>query len=374
MRPLSSFLPKAPAAPAVSLARGEAFFSRRIALLETEPAAGQVALAIEGLAPFPPEQLYYGHVVAADGRSALVFAAFRRRFSGEETAEWAQAALVTPAFVPLLALRPAGDGLVLGLADGRICGLAWRAGEALPVCVLARESGADDLAAFAAELSARAELPVGSEVVRIDGALRLETAGDDRFLVLRGDERLGELPAARLAGADVRDPEFLASRRKALRRDEWLWRGLQGAAALLLLAALIDIGAGLWGFGVGRQRAKADGQAEAVAQTETAQALANRIAELNEKRLKPFEMLKLINPMRPDTVIFQRVVTRGLLGLEVEAQATNAEDVGTYSNALRALPALTKVNTRVDGARDGVTRFVLSLDFKAEALRNGGGE
>jgi hypothetical protein len=125
---------------------------------------------------------------------------------------------------------------------------------------------------------------------------------------------------------------------------------------------------------VGRQRAKADGQAEAVAQTETAQALANRIAELNEKRLKPFEMLKLINPMRPDTVIFQRVVTRGLLGLEVEAQATNAEDVGTYSNALRALPALTKVNTRVDGARDGVTRFVLSLDFKAEALRNGGGE
>lgn len=374
MRPLSSFFPKAPAAPAVSLARGEAFFTRRIALVETEPAAGQVALAVEGLAPFPPEQLYFGHAASADGKAALVFAAFRRRFAGEETAEWSQAALVTPSFVPLLALRPAGDCVVLGLADGRIHGLAWRAGEELPVCVLAREGGENELGSFAAELSARAELPAGAEVVRVDGALRLETDGDDRFVVLREAERLGELPAARLAGADVRDPEFLAARRKALRRDEWLWRGLQGAAALLLLAALLDIGAGLWGFGVGRQRAKADGQAEAVAQTETAQALANRIAELNEKRLMPFEMLTLINPARPDSVIFQRVVTRGLLGLEVEAQATNAEDVGTYSNALRALPALAKVGTRVDGARDGVTRFVLSLDFKADALRNGGEE
>jgi len=136
---------------------------------------------------------------------------------------------------------------------------------------------------------------------------------------------------------------------------------------------VIDLGSGAWSWNTGRLEAKAASQKEAVAQTETAQTLANRIAELNEKRLMPFEMLTLVNPARPDTVIFQRVVTRGLLGLEVEAQATNAEDVGTYSNALKALPALAQVRTRVDGARDGVTRFVLSLDFKAEALRGNGG-
>jgi hypothetical protein len=374
MRPLSQFLPSAPPAPAICLARGDAFFVRRIALIESEPAAGQVSLAIEGLAPFPPEQLYFGHVASADGRAALVFAAFRRRFEAAETEAWNAAEFVTAEFVPLLAVRPAaGEGVVVHIGDNRLIGLAWRAGDDLPSLVLARGGDEADVAAFTEEVRARAELPRHVETMRVAGVLALRPAGEGGHEAVLGGEARGVLSALRLGGADVRDPEFLAERRRARVRDEWLWRGLLGAAALLALAAVIDLGAGAWSWGVGRQEAKAESQKEAVAQTETAQALANRIAELNEKRLMPFEMLTLVNPSRPDTVIFQRVVTRGLLGLEVEAQATNAEDVGTYSNALKALPALAGVRTRVDGARDGVTRFVLSLDFKAEALRGNGG-
>ncbi len=375
MRSLSQFLPSAPPAPAVCLARGDAFFVRRIALVESEPAAGQVGLAIEGLAPFPPEQLYFGHVVSADGRGALVFAAFRRRFDASETGDWEAAEFVTAEFVPLLAVRPtAGEGVVVHIGDDRLIGLAWRAGDDLPALVLARSGGEGDVAAFAEEVRARAELARHVETVRVAGALALRPAGEGGHEAVLGGEARGVLSAQRLGGADVRDPDFLADRKRARVRDEWLWRGLLGAAALLALAALIDLGSGAWAWGVGRQEAKAERQTEAVEQTETAQALANRIAELNEKRLMPFEMLTLVNPARPDTVIFQRVVTRGLLGLEVEAQATNAEDVGNYSNALKALPALAEVRTRVDGARDGVTRFVLSLDFKADALRGNGGE
>ncbi len=109
-----------------------------------------------------------------------------------------------------------------------------------------------------------------------------------------------------------------------------------------------------------------------VAQIEEAQLLANRIGELSEKRLMPFEMLALINPARPDSIIFQSIVTRGLLGLEVSAQAANASDVGSYANALEALPAIATVATGEVRSRDGVTTFVLSLEFKPEALRNGG--
>lgn len=376
MRPLSQFFPSATVAPSVFLARGDAFFVRRISLVETEPAAGQVSLAIEGLAPFPPEQLYYGHVVSADGRGALVFAAFRRRFEAAETEAWADAALVTPEFVPLLALRPsAGDGVLVHVGGQRLTGAAWRAGDDLPLVVVSRAGGESELSDFVADVRERAGLASRVEASRVDGAPALRAAGEGSWEVVLGEAVCGALAGVRLAGADIRDPEFLLERRRAQKRDEWLWRGLVGAAALLALAALIDLGAGAWSWGVGRQEAKAESQKESVVQTETAQALANRIAELNEKRLMPFEMLTLVNLSRPETVVFQTVVTRGLLGLDVEAQATNAEDVGTYSNALKALPALAEVRTRVDGARDGVTRFVLSLDFRAEALRgNGGGQ
>jgi hypothetical protein len=122
-----------------------------------------------------------------------------------------------------------------------------------------------------------------------------------------------------------------------------------------------------------RQReARVETQKPVVAQIDAAQMLANRIAELSEKRLMPFEMMAAINPARPDSVVFQRLVTRGLLGLEVEAQAVNPEDVGAYANALKTLPAVASVQTREVRARDGVTSFVLALEFKPDVLKEGG--
>jgi hypothetical protein len=224
------------------------------------------------------------------------------------------------------------------------------------------------------ELRDRAEFGADVTVQPLTGTLALLPGSNGGFEAKCEGRSLGILPADRMAGADVRDPGFLLERRRAERRDVWLWRGLLGVAALLALAALLDAGAAAFGLYGGKLRAQVAAQTPAVRQTETAQALANRIAELSEKRLMPFEMLALINPARPDSVVFQRVVTRGLAALEVEAQAGNAEDVGGYSNALKALPALASVKTRVDGVRDGVTRFVLNLEFKPEALRNGGGQ
>lgn len=373
MSVLSRFLPSAPPAPPLVLARGDAFFTRRVPLGEGEPAAAQALLALEGMAPFPPEQLFHGHAASADGRSALVFAAFRRRFDAEEQGVWAGAVFVTPEFLPLLLARPTGGvGVSIHVGESRLTGLAWLEGQELPEIVLVREAGPDALESFTAELKARAGLPADSPERPLRGVLSVRASDDDTREAFCGEESLGPLPVAWAESVDIRDPEFLDARRRARVRDEWLWRGLLGAAALLALAALLDLGAGglhLWNRSL---RARITAQAPTVQQTETAQTLANRIGELSERRLRAFKMLDLINPARPDTVIFQRVVTRGLLSLEVEAQTTNAEDVGTYANSLKNMPILAKVNTRVDGSRDGVTTFRLALDYKPDALREGG--
>ncbi len=374
MRALSRFLPSAPPPSPCLLARGEAFFVRRATLVADEPAAAQLLLAVEGMAPFPPEQLYHGHVLSADGRAALVFASFRRRFTAEETADWVTAALVTAEFVPLLAVSGEGDRIVVHVGGERISALAWRSGEDLPEAVLVRQGGEDGVQVVIQELRARVNFGADVTVQQLTGTLALLPESNGALEALCEGQSLGSVPAARLAGADVRDPDFLLERRRAEQRDVWLWRGLLGVAALLALSAILDVGAGAFGIYGSKLRAQVVAQTDAVRQTETAQSLANRIAELSEKRLMPFEMLALINPARPDSVVFQRVVTRGLTALEVEAQANNAEDVGSYSNALKALPALSSVKTRVDGVRDGVTRFVLTLEFKPEALRNGGAQ
>lgn len=372
MSVLTQYLPSALPPPPVVLARGDAFFVRRVALAEGEPLEAQVTLALEGMAPFPPDQLYHGHLPAADGRSALVFAAFRRRFEAVDTDLWDIAALVTPDFVPLLAVKPAGAGVTLHAAEGRLTALGWVGGEDLPAAVLVRAGGPEQVAAVLDEVRARAGLAADVEVKELAEQYTLAASGEGEFTVSEGGRPVALLPVAWTAGADVRDPEFLAARRRAGVRDHWLWRGLLGAAALLALAALLQTGSGGLGFFTSRREAQVAAQKPLVAQIDAAQMLANRIAELSEKRLMPFEMMATINPPRPESVVFQRLVTRGLLGLEVEAQAVNPEDVGAYANALKALPALASVQTREVRARDGVTSFILALEFKPDVLKKGG--
>ncbi len=377
MSALSRFLPAVPSAPPLLLARGDAFFVRRVDLAAGESLGPQVTLALEGMAPFPPEQLYFGHLPAADGSAALVFAAFRRRFSAEETEAWEGAALVTAEFAPLLAARPgaggsATDGAVVHVGEARVVALAWRAGLELPVATLVRTGGEESVDAVLAELFERAGLPADAGVRRIDGPLALTAAADGSVTARAGETVLGPWPAEWVRSSDVRDTEFLAARRRAEVRDRWLWRGLLGAAALLVLAAVLDVGSGVLGALTKRREAQIAAQAPNVRQTETAQTLANRIAELSEKRLMPFEMMALINPARPESVVFQRAVTRGLLKIEIEAQAQNAEDVGNYARTLKEQPGVASAAARDIRARDGVTSFILDVEFKAEALKNGG--
>ncbi|MBC8010861.1 MAG: hypothetical protein H7067_12285 [Burkholderiales bacterium] len=372
MSALSKYLPSLPPAPPVVLARADAFFTRRVPLAPGEPVGPQVSLALEGMAPFPPEQLYYGHLTGADGQSALVFAAFRRRFSAEETEAWDSAAMVTPEFVPLLPTRPSGDGLTLHVGAARVTALAWKAGADLPAAVVVRVGGSEISESLLDEARSRAELPLYAEVIRIEGEPLLVAAGEGAFESRVGEASHGALPESWSTSMDVRDPEFLNERRLAAVRDLWLWRGLLGAAAVLVFSATLHIGSGVLGLLTRSRENLIATQKPVVEQISAAQLLANRIGELSEKRLMPFEMMALINPPRPESVVFQRAVTRGLLGLEVEAQAANAEDVGAYENALRALPALASVSTRDVRARDGVTSFVITIEFKSAALRNGG--
>src|SRR6188474_3363744 len=94
-----------PPPPKVALLPDALFFTRSIPIaagVTPAAAAAQIELTLEAISPFPIAQLYYGWFWTEGAEDALVFAAYRRRFTSEQTAAWAGAELVLPTFAAVL--------------------------------------------------------------------------------------------------------------------------------------------------------------------------------------------------------------------------------------------------------------------------------
>jgi len=356
------------------------FFLRLVPLAPDLPAAGQVELALEGLAPFPVAQLYWGCCVAPDRTAALVYAAHRRRFTAEETAPWERADVVVPEILALLGAAPAGPAVLLHAGDNRLSGAAWAAESKWPVAVHTRayaETPTEDVRRqFAAELAAKAGLK-GAPVRPISGTPGARRDGDDLIFELAdvAGSTVASLPVARADqhALDIRDRVFLEKRRRDLNRGEFIWRVLLAGMAVAGLAVVLDLSAVSLNFIGHALHQRITAQAPYVEKLETAHGLSSRIDELTHRRLRFFEMLSAINESRPHSIQFNRTSTSGHYGLEIEAQTNSADDVGTYEAALRRLPALEKVEIRDLRARDGVTTFGLSVAFKTDPTPAAGG-
>src|SRR5262249_6149507 len=104
--------------------------------------AAQVELAIEAFAPFPLDGLYHGHYWVPGSDRALAFAAYRRRFTTDQTAEWNEAEVVLPTFAAVLGAKvePATTA-ILANADG-LTAVHWDGGP-VPTAVWTRPVALD---------------------------------------------------------------------------------------------------------------------------------------------------------------------------------------------------------------------------------------
>ena len=356
------------------------FFLRLVPLAPDLPAAGQVELALEGLAPFPAAQLYWGACVAPDRTSALVYAAHRRRFTAEETSAWERAELVVPDLLALLGAAPAGPTILILAGDNRLSGAAWPASARWPVAVHTRAyAGApneDTRRQFAAELGDKAGLK-DPPVKLVAGTPRARQEGDSLVLELvdAAGTAVAATPVARADqdALDIRDRAFLDKRRRDTNRGELIWKVLLGGVAAAGLAAVFDLGALTVSLVNRAQHRQVGLQAPFVQKLEIANTLTSRVDDLTHRRLRFFEMLSTINEPRPRSISFNRTGTNGHQALEIEAQTNSADDVGTYEAALRKLAALEKVEIHDLRAREGVTTFGLSVAFKVEGAPTPGG-
>jgi hypothetical protein len=373
---LLKFLKSGPPPPRVMLLPDHRFFVRSLAVAEGTTAAevgAQVELALETLSPFPPAQLYYGYFWLPGSTHALVFAAYRKRFTMEQTAEWGGAELVAPASAALFAIvhKPATT-LLMPSADG-LTAIYWDS-SAVPSLVLTRSLAVD--ATDADRAQARDELlhaAGGSRtVIDLTVAPEIAVSPDDKALLFRAGEFTASLPMAAVPALDVRDKGELAALHRAQARDLILWRVFAGCAAafaLLLVGELALLGIGRpWQKTLATQVAA---QQPIVDKISTAQTLATRIEDLSSKRLLPIEMITLVKEKR-GSIMFQKTTTStamGLYTLKIDAQTPNSGDLDVFRTALMGLPSVADVRVDNPVSRNGVTTFTLVITFKPDTVK-----
>jgi len=375
-----NFLRAGPPPLRVLLLPDALFFVRSVPVV-IEPAAAedaaqvasQVELVLDASSPFALAQLYYGHFWAQGSDHAVVFAAYRRRFTAEQTAAWTGADLVLPAFAAILGagVEPATT-VVLSSPEG-LTAVRWDEGP-VPSDVWFQPvpPGATD----EERARARGDLLRHREsrnIIDLAAPPTAEPRRGDGEIVFRSGDFLSRLPAELARGLDVRDKEELAALRRARARDVVLWRIGIGCVAffgLLALGELALAGGGLWQQA---RRVKFNAQAPVVAGIMTRQEVADRINDLSTRRLLPIEMLQavhpqLLNPPRP-SILFTRASTTGLYTLTADAETPNAGEIKTYQNELESLPVCANVVIKNQQTRDNVATFTLVVTFKPEALK-----
>lgn len=373
-RPSLKFLRTGALPPKVALLPDALFFTRSFPVsAKATPAevAGQAELALEGMSPFPAAQLYHGFFWAPGAECVLVYAAYRRRFTREQLAEWEGAALVLPAFAALLGVEVEESTTMLVFSADGLTAIHWGIW-AVPAAVYFRP--------LPPEATEADRTRVKDELLRLTGGSRkvIELADPivaeapvrgGNELVFRAGNRLSVLPAGWVAGMDVRDKAELAALRRARARDMILWRVFMGGLAAIGLMLLGLVGLAGEGFWQQTRAAKVAAQQPVVDTIMTAQSLASRTNELSTKRLLPLEMISLVSGRKPAVIQFLRATTSGLYTLSVDAQTASPNEVAAFRTALGELPACEKVEVRDQRTRDNLMTFTLVITFKPDALR-----
>ncbi len=376
------------------------FFCRAVPISETDkPAevAAQIELALEGMSPFPPAQMYHGHFWKVGAKHACVFAAYRKRFTAEQVESWSDAEAVLPTFASMLGTSAKQPMTLLLWSEKSLTAVNWSNMNDAPESIIARDLPTEPTEASRAALRNAVlqesgfvpDVPVFASTGTVIPDAVFHQSGESRTIVepatapnfeqtAKGDAftfRCATLSAAftreELDVLDVRDKEELATRRRARARDLLLWRVLLGCFAAMALAATLNIvviGGTIW------QKARTtrvDRQEPYVAKIQTAKTLTLRIDERSTKRMRPLEMISMLDSKKPSSITFinASVTSPNLYTLEVTAQTANSSDISEFRSALSGMPWCENVDWKESSLVNGLSNFRVIVTFKANAFK-----
>jgi hypothetical protein len=168
-----------------------------------------------------------------------------------------------------------------------------------------------------------------------------------------------------LWSSDLRDTGFAATESKVRKRSALIWKGLRlsGAAAILLLLFQL-FSLGLSAFNVFKEREIQKLEPDAV-RVENKLTLAARLTQSTEEDLKPFLLMEAINPLRPDSIFFDKVRSSAFNEIEIQGKSTDGvTPVNAFADSIGQLSYVNSVENNSQ-TRNNQTSFELLITFSS---------
>ena len=373
------------------LAPADAFFTRTVEVpkgLSHEDRLAYIQLFLEGNAPFPMEQLAWGYLHDGNSGFAFVYATPKsrlKRLGVEKPETYFQ---LFPGFISLYGEVVDRATVRFLSQNGVLSAIYLQPGNPVPEKVISRKLNAD-LLTDEVQLQARDELAAR---LQLDGhaceeglwlgqEIRIHTSGRVEFLHrhLASPSPLGlkvvtlQLDEAGLWAADLRDPAYAMRERAIRQRSSLIWKSLRFAGwAALMLAAFQIAGFLLSGVTVWQER-KIRVIEPLATRVENKLTLAERLTQSTEEDLKPFLLMEAINPMRPDSIFFNKVRSRAFNELEIEGQSTEGvTPVNAFADSIKQLPFVESVENNSQ-TRNNQTSFEFLITFSEQPSAPPGG-
>ncbi len=367
----------------VLLVPGEVFYCHSLTLPPeiSDSEIDQFAeLSLEGLSPFPLDQLLWGFLRDEKTSLILIYAAYRESINNLGVENLDQYYHVLPSFITINGVSFDEPSITFLSENNSMSALTFSAHSTVPenVFTLSLEN-IDNSDASLLKVKNSLLVSLKNEGYKIDNSIYLGTSAlvdsDDK---LRFKHRLvsGEIEpdlnstATRLPmdekklwDADIRASSFKlkASRKRNYSRYVWSSTQLAGiAASLFLLLQFIFMMTDTWtDFRIDKVAERSD----EVALIEQKNNLLLRIEQIAQNELKPFEMLATMNLKRPSSIYFTQAVSDSFNQIQVDAAASNVEVVNRYMENLRNLPLVSDAKIKKIVSRSGNAPFTVVVTF-----------
>ncbi len=366
---------EAPERDRILLLPGYLFFVESIPLAENlslEDTASLAVLSLEGLTPFPLEQLSWGYAVDEKTRHLLLFAAYQERLKAAGFSKLEPFRQVYPDFLALENTSSSSPKThILSTSEG-LTAANFAAGARFPSDVAALpppspesdEENRDDRSATPPpDLES---LTPGLDLEHFPLGQSLEGPLQGRFtesgsLLFSTPGHESSFPASALWTADLRSNDYAQKTRSARNRDRILWRVLTYAACFALALFLLEGFRFGTHFVIQHRNQKIEERATKVSQLAARNELVNRLELRASGRLRPFTALQVMNRTRPPSIYFTTIESGEFNRFEVEGIASNPNEVNQYVESLRNTGYFESVEQQNNRVVSGKVSFTLRL-------------
>lgn len=355
----------------VGLVPADAFFLRLIKLPKGLPDVeieAFIQLDMEGNSPFPMEQLAWGFFAHEDSPHAFAFATPLARLKTLEMGDPEGYYQLFPGFVSLLGEKVEQPTVRFLCQRNSLSAIFMNPGQSVPVKINSRKLGSEVLT-DAVLLKARGGLAdslntagyscgdglwLGQGIeVAADGAVHFVHRHIHEVRSLGLKTHILKLSGKKLWEVDLRGSAYARRESNIRQKSALIWKSVKIGGAIAMLLLLLQVATfGLKGFN-GLVETKIARLEPHAVRVENKMTLADKLTQSTEEDIKPFNLLEAINPVRPDSIFFEKIRCRSFDQLEIEGKSTQGvTPVNAFADSIQQLP------------------FVRSIENNSRTIRN----